>query len=157
MQRGWVNIDTWKLDAYLFIACDWRSIISWRFQWSKKVGWQLLDMNILYCKPNYSTDILIKEGIYKGESKVLQYFVDMRHNLAALYAFNEVVKVMNHTGLWDTELAWYFLSRVHVFWPTWLSRFLQPEQNLLNHLLWSTALWPFELQIFFGPVWIHKA
>ena len=32
---------------------------------------------------------------YQGESKVLQYFGSMRHNLAAPDAFAEVMKVMN--------------------------------------------------------------
>ena len=35
--------------------------------------------------------------IYLGETKVLQYFCNLRHNSAAAYAFVEVVKVMNHT------------------------------------------------------------
>ena len=41
-------------------------------------------------------DVLLK---YKGESKVLQYFGNVKHNLAAVNVFNEVVKVVNYTGL----------------------------------------------------------
>ena len=44
------------------------------------------------------------------ESKVLQYFGNMRQNLAASHAFVVVMKVMNHIWLWDVELAWYSLS-----------------------------------------------
>ena len=36
---------------------------------------------------------------YLSESKVLQYFGNMRLNSAAMYAFAEVLKGMNHTGL----------------------------------------------------------
>ena len=42
----------------------------------------------------------------------------------------------------------------------WSSRFLQPEQNFLNHpftVLWSTAPWPFMQQIFliaFVALWL---
>ena len=39
--------------------------------------------------------------IYEGESKVLQYFYNMKHKLAALDAFAEVVKIVH------IELAWY--------------------------------------------------
>ena len=51
---------------------------------------------------------------YFGESEVLQNFSNMRHNLAALDTFAGAVKVMNHTGLWDTNLAWYSLSTTHL-------------------------------------------
>ena len=40
-----------------------------------------------------------------GESKVLQYFGNMRHSLAALDSFAEVVTVMNHTESDNTEIA----------------------------------------------------
>ena len=57
----------------------------------------------------------------------------MRHNLATLDAFARIVKVMNQTGLWDVEFAWYSPSAthwiclygmkygpgVHTFRPTW--------------------------------------
>ena len=38
-----------------------------------------------------------KRYIYSGESKVLQYFGNMRCNSAAPDAFSNVVKVSNHT------------------------------------------------------------
>ena len=44
------------------------------------------------------------EEFTKGESKVLQYFGNMRLNLVAPDGFTEVMKVMNHIGLWDAEL-----------------------------------------------------
>ena len=42
---------------------------------------------------------LCSEYKYEGESKVLQYFGNMRHISAVLDAFAEVVKLTNHTGL----------------------------------------------------------
>ena len=33
--------------------------------------------------------------------------LEMKDNSVALDAFAEVVKVTNHTGLWDAQLAWY--------------------------------------------------
>ena len=44
------------------------------------------------------------------ESKVLQYFGNMRYNLATSDAFAEVVT--NHARLWDAELTWYWLSAI---------------------------------------------
>ena len=44
---------------------------------------------------------------YQVESKVLQYFCNMRHNLAAPDTFADFVKVTNHLGLGDAKLAWY--------------------------------------------------
>ena len=66
--------------------------------------------------------------IYKDESKVLQYFGNVTHNSAASDAFVEVMKVMNHFGLWGAKLAWYSLCATcwiwlygleHSFRPTW--------------------------------------
>ena len=37
--------------------------------------------------------------MYEGESKVLQYFGNMRHNLAASDALATVMKVTNFSGL----------------------------------------------------------
>ena len=96
---------------------------------------------------------------YKSESKVVQNFVNMKHNLAAPFAFTKVVKMTNHTGLWDVkhpvtlrELVTKFISMVLstaseskiLGLPdlAWLSRCLQFEQNFWNHLvivLWSTV------------------
>ena len=50
---------------------------------------------------------------YLGESKVLLYFGSMRHNSVAPDGFAKIVKVMNLTGLWDAELAWYSPSATH--------------------------------------------
>ena len=82
-------------------------------------------------------NIYIYIYIYKGESKVLQYFSNIKHNLTVLH-----VTVINDSGLWDVELAWYSLSTT--CWiclnglkaglrPTWLFRFQEPEQNSYNH------------------------
>ena len=80
------------------------------------------------------------------------YFHNMRLNSAALDS--KVIKVTNHTGLWNTKLTWYsptagFASTV---WTTalkfmvlgisnfaWLSKYLQPRQNFLNHLVKNVA------------------
>ena len=43
----------------------------------------------------------------KVSQKVLQYFGNVRHNLATLDAFAKIIKVMNHTGLRDVKLAQY--------------------------------------------------
>ena len=40
-----------------------------------------------------------------SESKVLQYFGNIRHNSAILDTFADVMKVINHTGLSEVELA----------------------------------------------------
>ena len=71
-----------------------------------------------------------------------------------LTGFAEVVKVMNHTGLWDTELAWYSPSVTHrICWgregdePHWtvryrarliLSEYYSPD--LLRSWRWRTTL-----------------
>ena len=52
--------------------------------------------------------------LIKCESKVLQYFGGKCGTIqTALNTFAEVVKKMNHTELWDAELAWYSLSATH--------------------------------------------
>ena len=51
----------------------------------------------------------IQKKICYGESKVLQYFGNMWHNLALQDVFTEDMKMMNHTGLWDAEFVWYSL------------------------------------------------
>ena len=98
--------------------------------------------------------------IYQGESKVLQYFGNVRHNSIALDVLAEGVKVTSHTGLWDAELAWYSPSAtqqiclygfehnlgIHGFRPTWTYLWY-----LLNHLLtvlWSNVPSPFGQQMF---------
>ena len=47
----------------------------------------------------------------------------MRHNSTALNAFTEVVKVMNHTGLWYAGLTWCFSLEydlvINTFRSTW--------------------------------------
>ena len=52
---------------------------------------------------------------FLGKSKVLQYFVEVKNNLAALDVFAAVVKVMNHNGLWDAKLAWYSSNATLLF------------------------------------------
>ena len=111
--------------------------------------------------------------LYFDESKVLQYFINMRHNLATPDIFAVVVKVMNNIGLWGADLTWYSSSATFriflvefafIAWstasestlldlpdPTWSSRFLPSALNSFNHLitiLWSTAHSPFAQWMF---------
>ena len=44
-----------------------------------------------------------------SESKILQYFGNMKHHTATPDAFAEIRIVINHAELWDAELAWYSL------------------------------------------------
>ena len=105
--------------------------------------------------------------IKNGESKVLQYFGNVGHNLAALDAFSEVVKLTNHIRLWDTKLIWYFPSGIH-----WIYHDLKHhlrihsfQQNFVNHLLTvincvitsctTNDFWLFHWH--YGQIWIHKS
>ena len=72
------------------------------------------------------------------ESKVLLHFDNRKHNLAAPDDFTEVVKMMNHTLLWDADsllillvifasMAWSMASESTVLGLSdlaWSSRFL---------------------------------
>ena len=72
----------------------------------------------------------------------------MRHNSAALDNFVEIIKLMNHTGLYDVEFAWYSpgTSRriclygsvnsleIHSFWPTLLCRIVEVLATRLKFL-----------------------
>ena len=48
--------------------------------------------------------------IYNDETKVLQYIGNLRPNSTTLNASADVVKVTDHTRLWDAELTWYTLQ-----------------------------------------------
>ena len=48
--------------------------------------------------------------IYEGETKVLQYFGNVKHNFVALERFAKIMKVMNYTGLLNANLVWYYPS-----------------------------------------------
>ena len=106
-----------------------------------------------------------ERSVLESESKVLQCFINIKHNSAVLDIFAEVVKVMNHTELWHADLAWYSLSITHQFaslaWSTalefmvlglsdlfWSSRFLQSKQNFLNYLYYNQAPLFFTPQMF---------
>ena len=95
-------------------------------------------------------------------------FGNVRHNSAAPYAFAAVVKVTNHSELWDSELAWYSPLLLAVFASiagsvaseptdldlldlTWSSSFLQPEWSVFNNLVtvfWSTVTSFFTQEMF---------
>ena len=52
--------------------------------------------------------------------------------------FAKIVKVINHTGLWDAKLAWYSLIKCYLLFI----KFLQPKWNFFKQLftvLWSTS------------------
>ena len=51
------------------------------------------------------SQIVVISNQLHGESKVLQYFGNMRHNSAASNAIAEVEKVTNYTGLGDAKLT----------------------------------------------------
>ena len=70
----------------------------------------------------------------EGELKVLQYFVNVRHNLAVLDVFTEVMKETNHSGLWDAELAWYSPSATHLIYI----HSLESTLLSLTDLSWSS-------------------
>ena len=50
--------------------------------------------------------------IHSDEREVLLYFGYVKHNLAVLSAFANIMRVMNNTELWDTELTWYSLAQL---------------------------------------------
>ena len=69
--------------------------------------------------------------IYLGESKVLQYFGNEKPYWTVLGAFVVVMSVMNRSGVWDAEFAWYSQKvtlfyglvhgiKIHGFRLTWL-------------------------------------
>ena len=119
---------------------------------------------------------------YLVESKVLRYFVNMKHYWAAPDSFDEMNswerRITLKCEIPDTLLT--LLTRVTAMtsstasessslWglPGW-SRFLQPERNFFKHLvteLWSTAPSSLAQQMFFfcllwryyGPVRTRKA
>ena len=83
---------------------------------------------------------------YYGESKVLQYFGNKRHNSAAPVSFVEDIKVTSTVdcempGLPDA-LQWLLASSASVAWSTdsvlslfdlgWSWRFLRPERTVIN-------------------------
>ena len=96
-----------------------------------------LDFKKLVLKP------VLKYGNL-SESKVLQYLGNMRQNPDA---FAKMMKVMNHTWLWDAELVWYFLSATHLIcrghksdethWTViWRARLILSDCYLMDLTLW---------------------
>ena len=72
-----------------------------------------------------------------------QYFGNITHNSEALDAFAEVVKVTNHTELWDDELAWYSSSathRVFIFVKLRSTLFDRVASSKSSEIPWSTYL-----------------
>ena len=86
---------------------------------------------LIKSKINYN----LKCNIYYGESKVLQYFGNMRHDSAILDAFTKVMYVTNHSGIWHTELTWYLLSATHQICLNWLEHVLGIHGFRIDH--WS--------------------
>ena len=67
-----------------------------------KKQWQFLTFQ---AKSNMLTLNQLSDLFYKGELKVLQYFVNVWHNSSAPNAFVDIVQEMNLTGLWDANLV----------------------------------------------------
>ena len=53
---------------------------------------------------------------FLGESNVLQYFGNIRHNLATPNVFANVEKIINHIGLLDLAWSLRFWQLEHNFW-----------------------------------------
>ena len=89
-----------------------------------------------------------KVGKYLDESRVLQYSSNVKHNLAVQKAFAKVMKMRNHTGLWDAKLTWYFHQicfyalehglRIPGSWPTWLCLIVTVLFNIskISWIIW---------------------
>ena len=75
----------------------------------RKKVWQFIYFVLSRNKRRDNTKLKnnLETVIFNSESKVLQYFNNVRHNSAAPDTFAVVVKVTNHTGLWDAELVSY--------------------------------------------------
>ena len=60
----------------------------------------------------HECSLLVKGGFnqYSGESEVLQYFANERHDSVIPDPEIEVVKVKDYTEVWDTELSWHTQS-----------------------------------------------
>ena len=106
----------------------WYSMCIQSFRWSGKI------LVVFICHQNLLVFDAIKiSQAWKGESKVSQYFGNMRHKFSVPAAFDEFVKVMNHTELRGAEFVWNFPSvthriylygkglelRTHAFRPNW--------------------------------------
>ena len=88
----------------------------------------------------------------------------MMHKSTALDVFDEIVKVMNDSGLWEANLTWYYTSaiswirlnglehslRIHGYSATWFCLIIKVLATQMNHMvtvLWLTALLPFVQQM----------
>ena len=148
------------------------------------------------CANSYTTNSFNKKRVcYRFEKRMWQldilvwvkgfaiFWCNMRHYLATLKAFAEVVKMTNHTRVLDVVLAWNSPSAtwqiclygsehrlgIHAFRPTWPYLIIKVLCNLSKvswtvwllycdqlclHLLHNKCFW-FLLQCY-GPVWTHK-
>ena len=91
---------------------------------------------------------LFTNWIYLDESKFVQYSSYMRYNSASPDAFAEIMKVMNYSGQWEFDLAWYppyathqiYLSGlkhgigIYGFRPTWQCLIVDIITNLAKFL-----------------------
>ena len=92
--------------------------------------------------------------MHLNESKVFQYFGSTSNTICQLpMLFTQVVKVTNHTILWDNRLAWYSLSATHLIFfhclehgfgihdlgPTWscliVEVLVNPAKIIFSHLV----------------------
>ena len=75
----------------------------------------------------------------KSEFKVFQYFGNVKQNLTVVDDFANVLKVINHSRLWDAKLAWY--SPI----ATWWIYLYDLEHSQGNHVFRLT--WPYLIVI----------
>ena len=70
--------------------------------------------------------------------KTWQYFGNVRHNMAPVNAFiPQVVKMVNHAGLWDNEFTWYSPITTHQIWLNGLKHILGIHSF---RLIWSSLI-----------------
>ena len=147
----------------IFLWCLYSELLSMFLENSKYlVMFFYIHIHILHRWLIIHIDTTTNTHIYLGESKVLQYFDNMKYTSAASFASVKFVKEMNHTWCWVCLL----LSRVLLngfasiaygmaleFMVLGLIvEFLQSKWNFMNCLviqLWSTACSPFTQQMFF--------
>ena len=110
-----------------------------------------------------ATLLLTAWKVFEDESKVLQYFRNVRHKLVTPDAFAKIMKGTKFTGLWETKLTWYSPNATHrfchygleyrlgiyFFRSTWSSTLVK----VLATIWWSTVVncvFAFHTKLFIG-------
>ena len=133
-----------------------------RASWKIPV-WILVSVKLLLPAINSTLKVFIASYCYyyyyyySSELKILKYFGNVRHNSAV---FAEVIKVTNHTRLWDAEFAWYFPMTtywiclnglkhdfwIYVFRPTW-PHYSSCNSGQISRTIWSLYWHQLHLQL----------